>query len=177
MTFAKPVLGLAAFSGTGKTTLLIKLLPLLKAEQLRVAVIKHSHHDFEIDVPGKDSYELRKAGAEQLLLASPYREVLIKEKRQQTSPELAELVNQLALEAIDLVLVEGFRHVAFPKMELHRPALGKSLLCTSDSSIIAVLTDKPLEIDGLPQLDINNPPQIVQYIKHWLDTVRTGDQR
>jgi len=166
--FSRPVLGFAAYSGTGKTTLLIKLLPLLRAQGLRVAVIKHSHHDFEIDIPGKDSYELRRAGAAQMLIASPYRSALITESRQPTEPHLAGLVSRLDLASIDLVLVEGFRHETFPKLELHRAALEKPFLYQTDSSIIAVLTDKPLEVLDIPQLDINNPGEIAQYIARWL---------
>lgn len=167
MTFQKPVLGFAAYSGTGKTTLLVRLLPLLKKQGLRIAMIKHSHHDFEIDIPGKDSYELRKAGAQQMLLASAYREALVTERTLQAEPELQVLISRLDLTETDLVLVEGFRHVTFPKIELHRESLGKPLLCAEDSSIIAVATDKPLEIDALPQLDINNPAQIAQYVMQW----------
>jgi molybdopterin-guanine dinucleotide biosynthesis protein B len=173
-TFLKPVLGFAACSGTGKTTLLKKLIPLLRAQGLRIAVIKHSHHDFEIDTPGKDSYELRKAGAEQMLIASPYRTAVICESIQAVEPQLNDLVARLELDSIDLVLVEGFRHEAFPKLELYRVELGKPYLYQMDSSIIAVLTDTPLEVLEIPQLDINNPPEIAQYIGQWLRQQTSG---
>ena len=168
MTFTIPVLGFAAYSGTGKTTLLTRLVPLLKDRGLRIAVIKHSHHDFEIDTPGKDSYQLRKAGAVQTLVASPYRDALITEHAVQAEPQLADLVNRLDHDSIDLVLVEGFRHEAFAKIELHRPALGKPVLYKDDSSIIAIASDIPMGIDDLPKLDINNPLQIAQYISEWI---------
>ncbi|MDA3868824.1 MAG: molybdopterin-guanine dinucleotide biosynthesis protein B, partial [Gammaproteobacteria bacterium] len=100
--FKKPVLGFAAYSGTGKTTLLVKVLPLLRARGLRVAMIKHAHHDFDIDQPGKDSYELRKAGAEQMLIASSYRRALMTETPAGTEPQLAELMAELNLESLDL---------------------------------------------------------------------------
>lgn len=167
-TFPKPVLGFAAHSGTGKTTLLVSLLPLLKDIGLRVAMIKHSHHDFEIDHPGKDSYELRRAGAQQMLIASQYREALITERVIHAEPQLHALVNKLDLMSIDLVLVEGFRHVAFPKIELYRASLGKTLLCEQDSSIIAIAADTHLQAGELPVLDINKPGEIAQYVNTWL---------
>ncbi len=119
-----PVLGFAAYSGTGKTTLLVKLLPLMKLQGLSVATIKQTHHDFEIDKPGKDSYALRKAGAAQVLIASEKRCALITEYEKPVESDLVELVNKLDLENIDLVLVEGFKNSSFPKIEVHRAAAG-----------------------------------------------------
>lgn len=168
--FAKPVLGFAAWSGTGKTTLLVKLLPLLKQRGIRVAMIKHAHHDFDIDQPGKDSYELRKAGADQVLIASSQRRALITETPAGGDPDLWELVASLDLENTDLVLVEGFRHVAFPKIELHRPSNRKELLYPPDHSIIAVASDQPVDTAALPLLDINDPHEIMEFIEHWLKT-------
>lgn len=163
-----PVLGFAAYSGTGKTTLLVQLIPLLKQNGIRIALIKHAHHDFDIDVPGKDSYQLRKAGAGQVLVASSTRRALIKETPFAGEPELDELIAELDLAQVDLVLVEGFRHVPFPKIELHRPALNHGLLYPQDSHIIAVASDEPVDTAELPQLDINQPEAIVQFIEHWL---------
>lgn len=127
LVFPKPVLGFAAYSGTGKTTLLVKLLPLMKLQGLRVAMIKHTHHDFDIDTPGKDSYELRKAGADQVMVASDRRMALMTEYENVSEPDLVDLVNKLDLDKADLVMVEGFRHLPFAKIELHRPATGKPL--------------------------------------------------
>lgn len=163
-----PVLGFAAFSGTGKTTLLVQLIPLLAQHGLRVALIKHAHHDFDIDIPGKDSYELRKAGAGQVLIASERRRALLTEQATPREPSLDELVAQLDLAAIDLVLVEGFRHVPFPKIELHRPSLGHPLLCHEDSSIIAVASDAALDGAGLPLLELNDPAAVAAFIIDWL---------
>lgn len=163
MTFPKPVLGFAAFSGTGKTTLLKQLIPVLRERGIRVAVIKHAHHDFDIDTPGKDSYELRKAGAQQLLIASDRRRALLTESAPPGEPRLPDLVAQLDTACVDLVLVEGFRHVPFRKIELHRPSLGHPLLCTRDSSIIAVACDAPLDCK-LPMLDINDAAAIAAFI-------------
>ena len=161
-----PVLGFAAFSGTGKTTLLTRLIPLLREQDIRIGVIKHAHHKFEIDYPGKDSYELRKAGAQQMLIASASRMALIREYEQDTEPQLADLVTKLDQTMLDIILVEGFRHVPFPRIELHRSALRKPLLCLDDESIIALASDAPLKVQiNIPVLDLNNPQQIATFIQ------------
>jgi molybdopterin-guanine dinucleotide biosynthesis adapter protein len=167
--FAKPVLGFAAYSGTGKTTLLAKLLPLMKLQGLHVAIIKQTHHDFEIDKPGKDSFELRKAGADQVLLSCDRRCAVITEYEEQKEPDLFELINKLDLEAIDLILVEGFKHLAFAKIELHRPAIGKRLIFPEDSSVIAVASDSKLKTGALSLLNINQPEEVAGFINRWLD--------
>ena len=160
-----PVLGFAAYSGVGKTTLLVKLLALFQARGRRVGVIKHAHHDFDVDHPGKDSYELRKAGAGQVLVASRRRWALMVESAPPAEPRLDDLLGRLDQSVLDLVLVEGFRHEAFPKIELHRPGLGHPVLFTVDISIIAVASDAPLPVaTRLPVLDINRPEQIVNFI-------------
>src|SRR5581483_10988443 len=142
-----PVLGIAAYSGTGKTTLLRKVLPSLRTHGLRVAMIKHAHHSFDTDVPGKDSYELRKAGATQMLVASRHRWALVTETGDADEPRLGQLLGRLDQSSLDLILVEGFKAEAFPKLELHRPSLGHPLLCALDRSIIAIATDAPLAVD------------------------------
>ena len=141
-----PVLGVAAYSGTGKTTLLRKVLPQLRARGLRVAVIKHAHHSFDTDVPGKDSYELRKAGATQMLVASRHRWALVSETGDGPEPRLETLLDRLDYKNIDLILVEGFKTEHFPKIELHRPSLGQPLLYQLDRSIVAIATDAPLPV-------------------------------
>ncbi len=165
-----PVLGFSAYSGTGKTSLLIKLLPLLKLQGLCVAMIKHAHHDFDIDQPGKDSYELRQAGANQVMVASDKRRALITEYEAIHEPQLPELIQALDTATVDLVLVEGFRHLSFPKIELHRPSLGKALIFPHDNSVIAVAADEDIDTGDLPLLDINQVEQIAGFINHWLDT-------
>ncbi len=169
MTFKKPVLGFAAYSGTGKTTLLVKLLPLMKLQGLRVAMIKQTHHDFDIDKPGKDSYELRKAGADQVLLSSDKRSALITEYTAQREPDLPALIDKLDLDTIDLIMVEGFKHLPFSKIELHRPVMGKRLIFPGDSSVIAVASDRTLETGELPLLNINEPEEVAGFINRWLD--------
>jgi molybdopterin-guanine dinucleotide biosynthesis protein B len=161
-----PVLGFAAWSGTGKTTLLVQLLPRLRAQGLRIGMVKHAHHAFDVDVPGKDSYALRKAGAEQMLVASQRRWALMRDLPQPQEPVLTELLARLDREQLDLILVEGFRAVPFPKIELHRPSTGHPLLHPHDSSIIAIASDAPLQT-SLPQLDINQPDAIAAFILAW----------
>jgi molybdopterin-guanine dinucleotide biosynthesis protein MobB len=163
------VLGFAAFSGSGKTTLLTRLIPLLTKTGLRIAIIKHSHHDFEIDKPGKDSYELHHAGAQQTLLTSRYRSALIKENHDQSEPVLKQALAQLDLTHIDLVLVEGFRnHTDLTKIEIHRPALGKPRLSPRHPNIIALVSDEPIDTD-IPVLDIDRPQDIARFILRWID--------
>jgi molybdopterin-guanine dinucleotide biosynthesis protein MobB len=169
-----PLLGFAARSGTGKTTLLKQLIPLLRDAGLKLGVVKHAHHQVEVDQPGKDSFELRKAGAGQVLLASSRRWALMVEQDQAQEPVLTELLSRLDCSRLDLVLVEGFRHLEFPKIELHRKELGKSLLFTEDTSIIAIASDSAIG-DGLdlPQLDLNDPKAIADFILNYCATFQT----
>ena len=160
-----PILGFAAFSGTGKTTLLKKIIPQLRLNGLNVGLIKHSHHSFEIDHPGKDSYELRRAGASPVMLSSSHRRAIITERRIIQEPALAEELTYFDQTGLDLILVEGFKRERFPKIELHRPALGKPLLFPNDDSIIAIATDSdPVVTPGIPRLDLNDPDQITRFI-------------
>lgn len=164
-----PILGFAAYSGTGKTTLLIKLIPLLKAKNIRLGIIKHAHHTFDIDQPGKDSYKLRKSGADIMLISSRNRWALMVENVSSTpEPSLQELIKQVDTSTLDLILVEGFKHERFPKIELHRKALNKEFMYPNDKSIVAIATDIPLpktDIDrDIILLDINNPSHIVTFI-------------
>jgi len=167
-----PLLGFAAWSGTGKTTLLTQLIPLLGAEGIRVAVVKHAHHNFDIDHPGKDSYELRHAGARQVLIASRRRLALMLDNPpgQYEEPTLPDLLARLDPAYADLILVEGFKQQAFPKIELYRPALGQPLLFPTNPTVIAIATDQP---DGLPAnappiLPLNEPAAIAEFIRTWL---------
>jgi molybdopterin-guanine dinucleotide biosynthesis protein MobB len=169
--FPIPLLGFSAFSGTGKTTLLTQLLPILKQQGLRIAVAKHASHRFEIDHPRKDSYELRKAGASQMLVSARGRMALISEHdARRPEPGLREMLGYLDTNSLDLVLVEGFKHEAIYKIELHRPALDKPLLCHTDPYIIAVATDEA--IPGLAQdlaiLNLNDPRAIADFILHYM---------
>lgn len=162
-----PVLGFAAWSGTGKTTLLTRLIPILRARGLRIAMIKRAHHAFDVDKPGKDSFELRKAGATQMLITSDVRWALMVDLEQEREPRLAELITHLDQAQADLILVEGFKHEAFPKIELHRAATGKPLLHPEDPHIIAIATDAPEGFKThLPLLSINDAEGIADFIQH-----------
>jgi len=164
-----PIIGFAAFSGTGKTTLLKELLPLLSARGLRVGVIKHAHHSFEMDHPGKDSYELRKSGAAQMLIASRARWALMVERTRDREPRLDEVLLELDQAALDLILVEGFKDERFPKIELHRQSLRRPLLFHEDRAIIAVASDARLDdTRRLPQLDLNRPEEIAAFIVEYV---------
>lgn len=158
-----PVLGFAAFSGTGTTTLLTQLIPLLRERGLRVGVIKRSHHGFEIDAPGKDSHTLRQAGAMQMLIVSARRTVFLTEHA--TGRTLGMLLRGLQDTRLDLILVEGCRRHIIPKIELHRPSLGHPLLCIDDPVIVAVATDAALpRYITVPLLDLNDPVAIAAFI-------------
>jgi molybdopterin-guanine dinucleotide biosynthesis adapter protein len=163
-----PVLGFAAWSGTGKTTLLTRLIPALREQGLRISMIKHAHHDFDVDKPGKDSYELRKAGTAQMLIASSRRMALMTEFEPPSQPRLAELLAHMDATRADLVLVEGFKEAPIRKIELHRPSLGKALLFPDDPDIIAVASDAPL---GHPcdrvLLDLNDLGAITEFVLQW----------
>lgn len=164
-----PILGICAWSGTGKTTLLRAVIPMLRERGLRLALLKHAHHRFDIDHPGKDSHTLREAGAEQVVVASRERIATIRERNPADGePSLQESLAALDSRELDLVLVEGFKHAAIAKLELHRPALGKTLLCSEDRNVVAVASDVPLPLPReLPQLDLNSPAQIAEFICEW----------
>ena len=160
-----PILGFSAWSGTGKTTLLRRLIPALRARGLRVSVIKHAHHHFDLDFPGKDSYELRKAGASQTVICTTTRMAMITEFDQPADePGLHDIVESLD-PSVDLVLVEGYKDIKFPKIELHRAELGKPYLHPDDESFIAIACDEsPNTGTAIPQLDINDIEAIAAFI-------------
>ena len=167
-----PVLGIAAWSGAGKTTLLKQVLPLLRARGLRVGLVKHAHHSFDVDVPGKDSWELRKAGATPVLVASRHRWALMTETPEGEEPRLPELLALLAPLGLDLVLVEGFKHEPFPKIELHRPELGQPLLHPGDPNVLALaLGGEPAADVSLPVLDPGRPEDVADFILEYAQAV------
>lgn len=161
-----PLLGITAYSGTGKTTLLKKLIPLLQQANIKVALIKHSHHDMDIDIPGKDSYELRKAGATQTIVACDRRWALMTETTNQPV-DLACLAERLDPTQLDLILVEGFKHEPIAKIALFREQIGKPFANLIDHHVIAIASDIPLATT-VPLLDINDPTAISQFIVKWL---------
>lgn len=149
----QPVFGFAGYSGSGKTTLIEQLVPRLVADGYRVSLIKHAHHDFEIDYPGKDTYRHRQAGCQEVVISSDKRWALIAELRGSPQLSLAEILARLS--PCDLVLVEGFKFDPIPKLEIHRPALGKPLIYPNDPYIVALATDQPLE-SPLPVYDLRD---------------------
>ncbi len=158
---AMKVFGFAGYSGSGKTTLLEQLIPFFTAQGLKLALIKHAHHDFDIDQPGKDSFRHRKAGAAEVLITSDQRWALMHELNGAAEPNLEAHLSRLS--PCDLVLVEGFKHAALPKLEIYRAANGKPLLFPQDPHIIAIATDSPIET-SLPQFDLNAVVSVGQFI-------------
>ncbi|HGF7147417.1 TPA: bifunctional molybdopterin-guanine dinucleotide biosynthesis adaptor protein MobB/molybdopterin molybdotransferase MoeA [Vibrio cholerae] len=164
-----PLLGFAAYSGTGKTTLLEALLPKLTAAGLRIGLLKHAHHDFDVDKPGKDSYRLRKAGASQMLIASRNRHALMTETPD-AEAKFDYLLTRFDAEKLDVILVEGCKNIAFPKIELHRAEVGKPWLYPHDENIMAIAADETVET-ALPQMHINDLDAIanfvLDYVQKW----------
>jgi molybdopterin-guanine dinucleotide biosynthesis adapter protein len=156
------LIGFAGWSGSGKTTLITKLIPALTGRGLRVSTIKHAHHAFDIDQPGKDSWLHRQAGATEVLVASANRFALIHELRGAPEPSLAKLVARLA--PADIVVVEGFRHGAHPKIEIFRPELGKPPLHPDDPMIVAVAAPEPIDGLTVPWLPLNDAEAIAGFI-------------
>ncbi|WP_034991356.1 molybdopterin-guanine dinucleotide biosynthesis protein B [Beijerinckia mobilis] len=155
------VIGLSGWSGAGKTTLIVRLIPVLRQRGFTVSTVKHAHHAFDIDQPGKDSYEHRLAGAQEVLVASASRWALMHEMREAAEPSLAELLAHLS--AVDLVLIEGFKRDSHPKIEVHRAATGKPYLYPDDPFIRAVATDQPESLP-LPCLSLDDVEAIADLL-------------
>ncbi|MBS9938625.1 bifunctional molybdopterin-guanine dinucleotide biosynthesis adaptor protein MobB/molybdopterin molybdotransferase MoeA [Vibrio alginolyticus] len=170
-TLSIPILGFAAYSGTGKTTLLEALLPKLTEAGLRIGMLKHAHHNFDVDKPGKDSYRLRKAGASQMLIASRNRFALMTETPE-AEAEFEYLLTRFDEDKLDVVLVEGCKNIAFPKIELHREEVGKPWLYPNDENIIAIASDSA-ELDSeLPQMNINDLEAIAQFVIQYVQEAK-----
>jgi molybdopterin-guanine dinucleotide biosynthesis protein MobB len=162
-----PVLAISAWSGTGKTTLLKKLIPALCDRGIRPGLIKHTHHNMDVDKPGKDSYELRKAGAAQTMVASSQRWALMTETPDEAPLDLTYLVSRMDHSLLDLVLVEGFKHEAVPKILLFRRDAGHDIAeLTLDEHVIAVASDIGLDLP-VPVLDLNDVDGIAEFIVTW----------
>jgi len=148
------IIGLAGWSGSGKTTLITKLVPCLLARGLTVSTLKHAHHGFDLDKPGKDSFMHRAAGATEVIISSAKRWAILHELRAEEEWDMAALVGKMS--PVDLVLVEGFKRDAFPKLEIHRAVNGKPLLHPEDPHIVAVACDSALPASTVPVVDLND---------------------
>ena len=156
------VIGLAGWSGSGKTTLMTALIPEFVARGLSVSTIKHAHHAFDVDQPGKDSWRHRQAGANEVMVVSERRWALMHELRGAPEPGLDQLVPRIT--PVDLLLVEGFKHHPHPKIEVYRPSLGKLPLHPDDRYLVAVASDEDLPGLTLPRLPLGNPAMIADFI-------------
>jgi molybdopterin-guanine dinucleotide biosynthesis adapter protein len=159
------IIGLAGWSGSGKTTLVTKVIPRLIARGLKVSTLKHAHHGFDLDQPGKDSFFHRIAGATEVIVSSALRFAILHELREEPEWDLGSLVAKMS--PVDLVLVEGYKRDAFPKLEIHRAANGKPLIHPEDPHIIAVASDTALSAAMVPVIDLNDVEAIADFlIKH-----------
>lgn len=175
-----PLLGFAAYSGTGKTTLLRKIIPLLAQKGIRIGMVKHTHHNIDVDQPGKDSYELRKSGTDQMVLASPKRTTLIVEYAEQEDSKLTSALGLLQTDSLDLVLVEGFKHEDIPKIELHRKEMERPFIYPKDQNIIAIVVAEELELknaEHLVRLNFNQPEALVEFIQNQILKKKKYDEQ
>jgi molybdopterin-guanine dinucleotide biosynthesis protein B len=159
------IIGIAGYSGSGKTTLIEKVIPFLVGEGVRVSLIKHAHHEFDVDQPGKDSYRHRHAGCAEVLISSSKRWALMHELRGAAEPPLQEQLKHLS--PCDLVIVEGYKSEPIPKIEVHRRAGHTPLLFPEDPHVVAVATDEPLDAK-LPQLDVDDAESVARFIVQFL---------
>jgi molybdopterin-guanine dinucleotide biosynthesis protein B len=166
------IIGLAGWSGSGKTTLITKLIPRLIARGISVSTLKHAHHGFDLDQPGKDSFFHRTAGATEVIISSAKRWAILHELREQPEWDLAALIGKMS--PVDLVLVEGFKRDAFPKLEIHRIANGKPLIHPEDPHIVAVASDSALPAALVPVIDLNDIEAIADLLlKHAVPVAAT----
>jgi len=156
------VFGMVGWSGSGKTTLLQDLLPELIKRGITVSTMKHTHHSVDLDRPGKDSYKHREAGASEVLITSSTRWALMHELRGEAEPDMDALIARMT--PVDLLLIEGFKRHRHPKMEIHRPAVGKPLIARDDASIVAVASDAPLDGIRTPVIDLDDVAAVADFI-------------
>jgi molybdopterin-guanine dinucleotide biosynthesis protein B len=168
------IIGLAGWSGSGKTTLITKLIPRLIARGIAVSTLKHAHHGFDLDQPGKDSFFHRTAGATEVIISSAKRWAILHELREQPEWDMAALVGKMA--PVDLVLVEGFKRDAFPKLEIHRAANGKPLIHPEDPHIVAVAADTAVPAAKVPVVDLNDIEAIADLLLKHAVPVGPGSQ-
>lgn len=162
ITDSMRIIGLAGWSGSGKTTLITKLIPRLTARGITVSTLKHAHHGFDLDQPGKDSFFHRAAGATEVIISSARRWAILHELRDETEWDLRALVSKIS--PVDLVLVEGFKRDAFPKLEIHRAANGKPLIHPEDPHIVAIASDVALPQARVPVIDLDDVEAIADLL-------------
>ena len=171
MTIPMRIIGLAGWSGSGKTTLISKVIPCLLSRGLRVSTLKHAHHGFDLDKPGKDSFVHRESGATEVIISSARRWAILHELRDEEEWNMADLVAKMS--PVDLVLVEGFKRDKFPKLEIHRAVNGKPLLHNEDPGIVAIAADTPLPNATVPVVDLNDIEKIADLLlKHAVPIAR-----
>lgn len=169
------IFGIVGWSGSGKTELLVKLLPELRQRGFKVSTMKHTHHNFDMDKPGKDSYRHREAGAEEVMIASGSRWALVHELRDEPEPDMDFLISQM--NPVDLLLIEGFKRNKHPKMEVSRPVTGKSLIAADDDTIVAVASDEDIVGVDVPLLDLDDVSAIADYIIEFTGVKPSGVYR
>jgi len=160
------IFGLAGWSGSGKTTLVVDLIPEILSRGFSVSTMKHTHHNFDMDRPGKDSYNHREAGAHEVMIASSTRWALMQELRDVPEPDIEELITHMT--PVDLVLIEGFKSYPHPKIEVHRPSLGKALFWDNDPSVVAIATNEPMPSVKLPVLDLDDVVAIADFVLEYV---------
>ncbi|HLJ20382.1 MAG TPA: molybdopterin-guanine dinucleotide biosynthesis protein B, partial [Stellaceae bacterium] len=156
------VFGLIGWSGSGKTTLMMRLIPELGSRGARVSTVKHAHHNFDVDQPGKDSYLHRTAGAVEVMVASANRWALMHEHRGAPEPDLEELVRSMT--PVDVLLIEGFKRHRHPRLEVHRPSVGKPLICREDPTVLAVASDEPIAALPVQRLELDDIRGIAEFV-------------
>ena len=164
------IFGIVGWSGSGKTTLMVKLLPGFIGRGFKVSTIKHSHHSFDVDREGKDSFRHRQAGASEVLVSSSSRWALMHELREDAEPGMEDLIKHMT--EVDLLLIEGFKDHKYDKLEIYRESTGKPLRCTEDEGIVAVACDRSLEGLNIPVIDLNKPAAIVDFIIEYCELKR-----
>ena len=162
MPAQRAIFGISGWSGSGKTTLITRLIPEICGRGLTVSTIKHAHHRFDIDQPGKDSYEHRAAGATEVVVSSARRWAIVHENRDEAEPTLERILATMS--PADIVLVEGYKNETHPKIEVHRPAIGTELICRTNDSIVAVAADAAISGLNVPALDLNDAGAVADFV-------------